>query len=175
MREEAPHTFLLADISGYSLLTELEGDEFAAELALWFAEEVAEMAEEHGAELVKRMGDAVLVRTPDAAAAIELAMRLARGERALPSMHVGVHSGPALERDGEWWGATVNVTARVADAAEDGQVLVTEAAVRAAGEQGQAGLRAFGPLKLKNVTDPVWVHSAEPARYGRLRLVPAAA
>ena len=61
------HTFLFADISGYSRLTEERGDDAAAEVAIGFAREVARMAAEHGAELVKNVGDAVIVHTTCAA------------------------------------------------------------------------------------------------------------
>ena len=38
---------------------------------------------------------------------------------------MGVHSGSAVQRDGDWYGATVNVAARVADAAGAGEILLS--------------------------------------------------
>jgi len=173
------HTFLFADISGYSTLTELEGDEAAAEMALRFASDVSRMAAELGAELVKTSGDGVMVHCSDAASAIELGMRLHTdaGEHGpLPLVHAGVHSGPAIARGGDWWGATVNVASRICDAAGAGELLVTEAARRAAGQAVDGRLSPRGPISLKNISNPVEVHSnhaPEPmTSRPALRLVP---
>src|SRR3954464_2374456 len=90
------HTFLFADISGYSALTELEGDDVAAEVAIHFAEAVSRIAPAHRAEVVKRIGDAVLVHCVNAADAIDLALRLQEGlddcseGRPFPQIHAGI-------------------------------------------------------------------------------------
>jgi adenylate cyclase len=156
------HTFLIADISGYSTLTELDGDEAAADIAINFACEVARLAAEHGAEVVKTLGDAAMVRCDDAADAIELGLHLHRDsgqDGVLPALHAGIHTGPAVARAGDWWGSTVNVASRVAAAAEAGQLLVTEAAKRAAGTPSRHRLRDIGPLFLKNISAPVRVYA----------------
>jgi adenylate cyclase len=157
------HTFLFADISGYSRLTEQSGDEAAAEVAIGFAREVARMAAEHGAEVVKQVGDAVIVHTTCAARAVELGLRL-RGalgpSRALPQSHLGIHTGPAVRREGDWWGATVNVASRVADAAGPGELLITEATRLAVGAC-RARLSDLGPLRFRNISAPVSVYAAD--------------
>jgi adenylate cyclase len=162
-REAKLHTFLIADISGYSALTELDGDEAAADVAIQFADEVSRLAVEHGAEVVKTLGDGAMIRCDSAADAIELGRRLHCGSGVLPPLHAGIHTGPAVERAGDWWGATVNVASRVAAAAEVGQLLVTEAARRAAGFGASAGLSDIGPLFLKNISAPVRVYAIEGA------------
>jgi adenylate cyclase len=99
------------------------------------------------------------VHCDDAATAIELGLRLHRDlgqDGVLPPLHAGIHTGPAIARAGDWWGATVNVASRVAAAAEAGQLLVTEAAKLAAG--ARHSLRDLGPLFLKNISAPVRVY-----------------
>jgi adenylate cyclase len=157
------HTFLFADISGYSALTELEGDEAAAEVAISFAAEVSRLAAEHQAEVVRRIGDAVMVHGLNTAETLALGLRLQALSRrlGLPPVHTGIHTGPAFEREGDWWGATVNVAARVAAAAEAGQLLVTEPAKLAAGELNDASVTALGALRLKNISAPVPVYSVQ--------------
>jgi adenylate cyclase len=157
---EQLHTFLFADISGYSRLTELGGDEVAAELALQFASTVSTIAGEHGAEVVKRIGDAVMLRGEIASEVVRLALRLNGELGDLPPIHAGIHTGFAIERGGDWWGTTVNVAARVAAAAEGGQVLITEATRSAGGELAPARLHGLGLLHLKNISAPVRVYSA---------------
>ena len=53
-------TFLFADLSGFTALTEVHGDEQAADLAGDFAAAVRELLPEHGAEHIKSIGDAFL-------------------------------------------------------------------------------------------------------------------
>jgi adenylate cyclase len=157
------HTFLLADLSGFSSLAERDGDDAAAEVAIRFADRVSRLAPDHGAEFVKSIGDAVLVHCVNPESAIELGLALPPE----PLVHAGIHTGPALNRAGDWWGTTVNITARVAAAAKAGQLLVTEAATHAAGELGRALLRDAGALRLKNICSPVRVYTPAFAAAGR--------
>jgi adenylate cyclase len=160
------HTFLFADIAGYSLLTELYGDEAAADLAMRFVDAAATVACDHGAEVVKGLGDAVMVHAGDAARAVRLALELLREvgqDDAMPPLHAGLHTGPAVGRGGDWWGASVNIAARVAAAAGPGQILLTEATRLAAGEPDSIHIEALGQLRLKNITAPVQVYAASAA------------
>lgn len=163
MAEQELHTFLFADISSYSRLSEEGGDEVAAELAIRFAEATVRVAREHGAEVVKQVGDAVMVRCDCAAELVCLGLRLHEevGERT--PIHAGIHTGRALERGGDWWGTTVNVASRVADAADAGQLLITEATKRAAGDLGATRLAGLGVMHLKNISAPVRVYSVSSA------------
>jgi adenylate cyclase len=155
-------SFLFADLSGYSSLTELEGDEAAADVAIRFAAEVARLAAGSGTELVKCVGDEVMVRGEDAAAVVRLALSLQAelgGRQPFPQIHAGVHTGVAVERGGDWWGATVNIASRVATAAEAGQLLITEATrTAAAADLGEARLRGLGPRSFRNISSPVAVY-----------------
>src|SRR6266511_927086 len=112
-------TFLFADLAGYTALTEAMGDESAADAAAEFCEYVRGLLAAHGAEEVKAIGDAVLLRVPDAASAARLAERIVcdygARHRAL-GVAVGMHTGTAVQRGDDWFGSAVNVAARVADA-----------------------------------------------------------
>jgi adenylate cyclase len=157
------HTFMFADICGYSLLTEADGDDAAAEVAIHLLSEASSLAREHGAEVVKGLGDAVMVYADDAAQAIRMGLELltAFGEDPdLPCIHVGVHTGPALNRAGDWWGGTVNLAARVAGTAEANQLLVTEATKKAAGDMASARLHELGTRTFKNIPLPIQVYAA---------------
>jgi adenylate cyclase len=163
MTEAQHHTFMFADICGYSLLTAVDGDAAAADVAIHFLSEASSLAREHGAEVVKGLGDAVMVYADDAAEAIRMGLELvsAFGEDPdLPSIHVGVHTGPALNRAGDWWGATVNLAARVAGTAEANQLLVTEATKQAAGDMASARLHGLGARCFKNIPLPIQVYAA---------------
>src|SRR5262249_11831803 len=66
----------------------------------------------------------------------------------------GAHHGPAISRDGDYLGATVNLAARVAGHAGGGQVLVTSAVARAARTNGLE-VAKLGPRRMHNVAAPV--------------------
>ncbi len=121
-------TFVFADIAGFTALTEAHGDEEAVALVGDFADEVkAELPAVRG-EHVKTIGDALMLRIPDPGDAIRLGLRIAHEamrDHGAPAIRVGLHHGPALERDGDYFGASVNLAARVSAAAAGGEVLVT--------------------------------------------------
>ena len=153
----AVQTFLLADLCGYTALTEAHGDEHAAELVAEFCATMRDRLPRYDADEVKTIGDAVLVRVPEAHRAVGLALDLMDAlhrRHGFPSVRVGMHSGPAVERGGDWFGSAVNLAARVTDAAAPGQVVAT-AATRAAAEGAGASFRALGSRRLKNVAEPV--------------------
>jgi adenylate cyclase len=160
------HTFMFADICGYSRLAELEGDEAAAEVALTFLAKASSLAPSHQAEVIKCLGDGVMVHARDAGETVGLALDLLSEwaqDPSLPPIHIGLHTGPAVERAQDWWGATVNLAARVAAAAGAGQLLLTDATRMAAGELQATRLRALGGLRFKNIPSPVEVYEASRA------------
>jgi adenylate cyclase len=112
---------------------------------------------------VKTIGDAVMVRTVSAAAAIRFGVDLAHHEMARhehPMVGVGIAWGPASLRGGEWIGTTVNVAARIADLAERGEVLISAAGREEAGEVPGVHFRNRGGLALRGLRDPVEVFEA---------------
>ncbi|HEX8074919.1 MAG TPA: adenylate/guanylate cyclase domain-containing protein [Thermoleophilaceae bacterium] len=180
----ATHTFLFADLVGFTALTEERGDEAAADLACRFAHEAARMADEHGVDVVKSLGDAVMIRADDADEAIRLGLRLSSDLRALdgfPPVHAGAHTGVAVERGGDWFGAAVNLAARVSGAARGGELLLTEATLAAAGRLAHIEFEELGPQLFKNIANPTSVYAArrrqrgaQRTQRGALRLVPPA-
>ena len=147
------HTFLFADLVGFTQLTSERGDDEAAELAISFHGRVSELARELGCHMVKAIGDAVMVRSENGEAALQLASQilgLARAE-GLPPVRVGLDTGPAVERNGDWFGATVNTASRVTAAACAGELLMTERTRNAAAGAGGLELIARGRHPLKGL------------------------
>lgn len=166
MHAMPPHTFLFADLAGFTALTEAHGDDHAADLVSEFAGRVRDLLPEYGGEDMKTIGDAVMLRCDSASRAVDLGLRIVEEIAAMPGfpvVRVGLHSGPAVERDGDWFGATVNLAARVSAAASGGEVLITEATRQAAGELGPVLLQKLGPMDFKNVRDPVTIYHASRA------------
>jgi class 3 adenylate cyclase len=72
----------------------------------------------------------------DPGAGVRAALEMVDGLAAagLPPAHVGLDAGPVLFQEGDYFGQTVNLTARIADYARQGEVLVSQAAAEASRE-----------------------------------------
>jgi class 3 adenylate cyclase len=70
-----------------------------------------------------------------------------------------MHTGPAVERAGDWFGATVNLAARVAGAARAGEVLVTHETWNAVRARLDLELEHRGPYEFKNVAGELAVYA----------------
>jgi adenylate cyclase len=163
MSESRSGTFVFADIAGYTALTEAHGDADAAELAARFCRAISELAATSGGEVIKTIGDAVMVRHPDPADAVGLGLMAAHDAIAghgFPAVRVGMHHGPAIERGGDWFGATVNLAARVAGLAAGGEVLVTGAVHEHARELDGVEYESRGEHRIRNIAAPVALFAA---------------
>jgi adenylate cyclase len=155
-------TFLFADIAGFTALTEAHGDEEAATLVADFCDAVkGELPA--GAAHVKTIGDALMLRIPDPGEAIRLGLHIThevmRGHGA-PAVRVGLHHGDAVERDGDYFGATVNLAARVSGIATGGEVLVTAQTAALVPELEGVFYESRGRTVLRNVREPVELFAA---------------
>jgi adenylate cyclase len=156
--EDASHTFLFADLVGFTALAELEGDDRALEVVLALQARVRRLLAQHGAEEVKVLGDGVMLRCGDPGAGVRLALRLVQeleSEADFPAVRVGIHTGPALSSDGDWYGKTVNVAARLCAVAPGGEVMVSEETRTAAGDIEEVDWGERELHWLRNVSRPV--------------------
>jgi adenylate cyclase len=117
-----------ADLVGFTRLGERvpPGDLSRAELLLT---ELALDCAPPPVKLVKTIGDAVMLVSPEPGALLHTALRLVeaverRGD-AMPALRAGVASGAAISQRGDWFGAPVNLASRVTDVARPGSVLAT--------------------------------------------------
>jgi adenylate cyclase len=160
-RLERPPAMCFLDLTGYTQLTEERGDEAAAELAARLAGLVRRTSQEHGGVPVKWLGDGVMFYFRDPAAAVLAALAMADVvvSNGLPPAHVGIHAGPVVVQDGDYFGRTVNLASRIADAARPGEVLVSREVVDAA-EGGPVAFTEIGPVELKGVAAPLRLYTA---------------
>jgi adenylate cyclase len=147
-------------------MTEAMGDRPAAEVASAFCERIESAAPGFEVDPVKRIGDAVMVRCERPEAAIRFGVNAAQaiGEsHFFPTVRVGMHTGSAIERDGDWFGSAVNLAARVSAEAGGSEVLLTEATRAAAGEIDGVEMHERGRRSLRNVGEPVSLYAAVPS------------
>ena len=156
-------TFMFADMAGFTALTEVMGDEEAVQVADDFFDAARAQLDDHAAREVKTIGDALMIESSDPVQAVRLSLQLAHeiGVRhGFPSIRVGMHSGEALPRGHDWYGAAVNLAARVSAMAAGGEVLLTEATRSAAGDLPGVDLKQHGRHSLRNVAEPVLLFRA---------------
>jgi class 3 adenylate cyclase len=160
-RLERPPAIGFVDLSGYTRLTEEHGDERAAELATAHAALVQRTARGFGGQAVKFLGDGVMFLFKSAADGVGAALQAVRAVEpaGLPPAHVGMHAGPVVMRDGDVFGRTVNLAARLANVAGPSEVIVTADVVEAA-VGIDATFESRGAVDLKGVADPVEVFRA---------------
>jgi adenylate cyclase len=116
--------------------------------------------------LVKTIGDAVMLISPDGPAMVEAALALVEGADAegesFPQLRAGVASGPTVARGGDWFGRPVNLASRVAAVARPGSLLVT-APVRESARDAAFAWSFAGERRVKGVREPVRLYRARRA------------
>jgi adenylate cyclase len=151
-----PAGSVFADLSGYTRLTEELGDDAAARVSLKLAELVNEVASHHRGQVVKMLGDGVHFHFDDPHDAVMASLEIVENVRpqGLPPAHVGVNAGSVIYDEGDYFGRTVNIAARIASQAGPDQVFVGEDVARTVTPRGFR-LVEVGAAHLKGISDPV--------------------
>ena len=156
-----PPAIAFLDLTGYSALAEERGDEAAAELAAGLASVVQEAARTQGCRPVKWLGDGVMFHFSDSGRAIRSSLELVeQTERAVSvPARIGINAGTVIAQEGDYFGRTVNIAARIADYARPREVLVSEDAKRSA-SIADVEFELIGDVPLKGVSNAVRLHKA---------------
>lgn len=156
-------TIAFVDLAGFTALTDVHGDDAAVELIDVFAAAADTSVLGTGSHVVKTIGDAVMLAAPSPDAALEAVRRLfdiAYDRDGFPEPRAGLHHGPVVARGDDWFGATVNLAARVASRAGSGQALITTSILDAA-NAAQIDTVPLGAHSLRNILDPVDLWAVE--------------
>jgi adenylate cyclase len=159
-RLERPPAICFLDITGYTRLTEERGDEAAAELAGTLSRMVRRSSRSYGGKPVKWLGDGVMFFLPDPGSGVLAALDMVEGaaDAGLPPAHVGLHAGPVLFQEGDYFGRTVNVAARIAEYARPGEVVVSQDVVEIV-DAIPVSFVEIGPIELKGVSGALRLHT----------------
>jgi adenylate cyclase len=141
------------DLAGYTRFTEEEGEEEALSFVERFIESVTETLPDD-ARVVKTIGDEVFVVGQDVQALVDWGVGFEKlfGER--PAPRIGIHQGPVIYRDGDYFGRDVNLASRVVARARGGEVLVTDSVVEAIRGSDYLEFEDIGSVKLKGFDEP---------------------
>jgi class 3 adenylate cyclase/YHS domain-containing protein len=154
---ECDVTFVIADLAGFTALTEIHGSRYAAWIVTRYVEIVRAVLPP-GARLAERVGDAVLIVATDAAVAVTTAVALREAterEPLFPLVRFGIHGGRVVELGGSYFGTPLNLTARLAAYAAPGQILCTASVATAATGLQRVEFLSLGAVMLKNILAPV--------------------
>jgi adenylate cyclase len=119
-------TVVFTDLEGFTEWTAREGDDAASRLLAEHHQVVDPIIAGRGGRLVKRLGDGLLVTFPQPEAAVLACLELVDAQPEPLRLRAGLHAGPVVATRDDVIGHVVNLAARVAEAAEGTEVLVTE-------------------------------------------------
>jgi adenylate cyclase len=161
-RVPRPPAICFVDLTGYTQLTEERGDAVAAEVAGRLAALVTDIARRRGGRPVRWLGDGGMFHFREPGMAVLAGLDVVEGAPAagLPAAHVGIHTGPVIAQDGDVYGRTVNLAARIAAYARAGQVVVSEDTARRSGHDDTLRFQPLGPVELKGVARPLALYQA---------------
>jgi class 3 adenylate cyclase len=160
-----PPAMCFLDLSGFTSLIEEQGDEAAAEMSATLGKLVQTSSHDRGGRPVKWLGDGVMVFFPNPSAAVLFALEMLDSVPAagLPPAHAGIDAGRVIFQDGDYFGRTVNLAARIAVHANGGQVLATDEVVDLTNDSGVEFVD-IGSVELKGISRPVRLHEARRGR-----------
>ena len=161
---EGTVTFVFTDIEGSTHLVQAHGDDWPDLLATHF-DLLGRALGDYGGYHVGTRGDAVFVAFSDAAAALCGALDAQAALVAYPwpepavKVRIGIHSGEAVVRNGDYVGLAVHEAARICAAGHGGQILCSAATLAFAGgpPPGTATVD-LGPHRLKDLPEPTRLH-----------------
>jgi class 3 adenylate cyclase len=166
---EGTVTILFSDMVNYAGMTEELGDQASRELLRQHHQVVRKLLEFHGGREVKVQGDGFMMAFGGVARALRCAAELQRAfseyslshqERPI-QIHIGIHTGEAMEEDDDFLGHTVIVASRLANVAQSGEILVSSLSAQLVERTGEFSFVDFREIALKGLTRPQQVATME--------------
>jgi class 3 adenylate cyclase len=145
---------LMADLSGYTALTETHGSFAAADLIDKYIG-IVENSLVGDSKIHERTGDEIMIisTSPDflLATALMIGKNTANEENFL-QVHGGLHYGKVLKRANSYFGSAINLTSRIAAKAKPGTFWCSEEFVNAVSDKSVLTLTSKGNHLFKNVS-----------------------
>lgn len=159
-------TILAADVAGYSRL--MAADEVAAMAMLQDCRGIfARFIERHRGRIANTAGDGLLAEFPSVVEAVRCAVEVQReldarnrlrDEARAMRFRIGLHLGDVMVENGDLFGESVNLAARLQTMAEPGGVLISQAVYDQVRSKLAIGYEYLGERRPKNLTEPVPVY-----------------
>ena len=160
--EKGPTTVMFTDIVGSTRMTQTQGDAGAQELVRKHNEIVRGALQAHEGLEIKHTGDGIMASFKNTAKAIDGAVEMQRGFAAHNAenpdhelnIRIGVNAGQPIHEDGDLFGTTVQLAARICDKADSGQILASNV-VREICAGGTIRFEQAGEFAMKGIEEPV--------------------
>jgi len=156
MPEQSTGCVLFADVSGSTKLYETVGDAAAHAAIDLCVKLFAGITEQHGGRVIKTIGDEVMAIFAQAAEAGRAAVDIQLGiagmapvDKVRLGVRIGLHFGPVVERDGDVFGDTVNLSARLTEMASRGQIITSLETVERLGDLQRLDCRKLYAIPVK--------------------------
>lgn len=172
--KQALKTVVFADLTGSTGLYESVGNIAATRIVTRSTQTLAHALTLAGGDLVKYLGDGVLVLFDSSLAAVEAATRLPEllleqlpaslSPGKMPGIKTGVERGVVIEHDADCYGDAVNVAARLSDRAQAGETLIGEAAYSSLPPTQQQLCQCLDRILIKGKAEPIRVWRVDWAR-----------
>ena len=150
-------SILIADLSGYTALTEAHGPETAADLIDQYISHVDE-ALVGDCYLHERVGDEVMIvsaSADDLAATAAILLNNICEKAHFLQLHGGLHTGTLLKRNNSFFGSSLNVASRIASKALPGTFLCSDIFFSALSDTHKTAVALKGKYGFKNVKDEI--------------------
>jgi class 3 adenylate cyclase/DNA-binding CsgD family transcriptional regulator/tetratricopeptide (TPR) repeat protein len=153
-------TILFTDLVRSTELLQRAGDEDAQRIFQAHQKLLRDVAERHGGDAVKWLGDGLMVAFPSAADAVRCAITMQQQARRPAGggrldIRVGLNAGEALRDEDDYFGTAVVVARRLCDRAKGGQILSSALVAGLLHGRQAFDFRELGSLELKGIDQPV--------------------
>lgn len=158
-----------ADVAGFSRLMATDDVQTLQRWKALRTDIIEPLMLRHGGRIAEMAGDAVLVEFPSVVHAVQWATQTQRAQqsRLRPDdpfalrLRIGINVDDVIDDDGVLQGDGVNVAARIQQAAEPGQIVVTMLVREYVANRLPLAFRDLGTPPLKNIARPVRVFAVE--------------
>ena len=144
-------TVFFSDIEGSTAINAALGDEGWVRLLIAHDTLVRAHVERRGGHIVKSQGDGFMIVFTSPVDAVKAGLGNQRSLRSRIGVRIGVHEGTVVARDGDYFGQTVAIAARVAARAAGGEILVTQPVADDLIAYGRFRLSGGEPAELRGV------------------------
>ena len=165
---------LMADLTGYTAMTDVHGGASAAKIVGKYME-IVDAALHGSTKVMQRIGDQVVMIAEDSNHLLDTARKLntlTREEHHFLSIHAGLHYGNILIENENLFGSTINIAARIMNIACGSQILCSSIFLSRLSTDSQKLFRSIGVYKLKNVMTTVELFELIHAPVGEVYIDP---